>query len=300
MSDPNMSAQPCGCDPGAKWVCSHHMNMEDRVDAVMRTTQQDCASTGDSTSTSKAPVSGGASPGRSESWCSKSFTYGAGTRLRVYDCEREHGHPGDCRSRLSIEQECHDAEQTKIDRHADALIRAHQANLLVVNKKLEQGTPTLPKGQKPTNAKGPFATNKVPLSLVPSAATALCALALADGGAKYGIANYRAAGVSARIYIDALMRHIAAWYDGGEDVADDSSVPHLGHAMACLAILIDAETHGVLTDDRPMSNTGLAKLMEQSQAVVSVIRSRHADKHPRHYTIKDNGIGTVPDPKTRG
>jgi hypothetical protein len=46
-----------------------------------------------------------------------------------------------------------------------------------------------------------------------------------------------------------------AWFDG-EEVASDSGVHHLGHAMACLAILLDAQETGNLVDDRPTSNQG--------------------------------------------
>lgn len=75
--------------------------------------------------------------------------------------------------------------------------------------------------------------------------------ALADGAAKYGAANWRDTGVAASVYIDAALRHIAQYYDGGQNCAADSGVHNLGHAMACLAIIIDAEYNGTLTDDRP-------------------------------------------------
>jgi hypothetical protein len=41
-----------------------------------------------------------------------------------------------------------------------------------------------------------------------------------------------------------------AWFNG-EECAQDSGVHHLAHAMACLAILLDAKTCGKLNDDRP-------------------------------------------------
>jgi hypothetical protein len=46
------------------------------------------------------------------------------------------------------------------------------------------------------------------------------------------------------------MRHIEAWFNG-EQQAQDSHVHHLAHAMACMAILLDAEACGMLNDDRP-------------------------------------------------
>lgn len=75
--------------------------------------------------------------------------------------------------------------------------------------------------------------------------------ALEDGAKKYGAANWRKTGVAASVYVDAALRHLAQWYDGGQKDAADSGVHNLGHAMACLAILIDAESCGKLIDDRP-------------------------------------------------
>jgi uncharacterized protein YgiB involved in biofilm formation len=77
--------------------------------------------------------------------------------------------------------------------------------------------------------------------------------ALEDGAKKYGAANWRESGVAASVYIDAAMRHLAQWYDGGQKLAADSGVHNLGHAMACLAIIVDAEYNGSLIDDRPFA-----------------------------------------------
>lgn len=101
------------------------------------------------------------------------------------------------------------------------------------------------------NPKSVQGAKKVPLALVPSTASAAMAAAFADGCRKYGKANWRDTGVSAEVYVNAAQRHLALWYDGGEQHASDSGCHHLGHAMACLAILIDAEAVGKLIDDRP-------------------------------------------------
>jgi hypothetical protein len=53
-----------------------------------------------------------------------------------------------------------------------------------------------------------------------------------------------------QVYIDACLRHVYDFYNG-EDCAPDSKVKHLAHAIACLNIIIDAETVGLLVDDRP-------------------------------------------------
>jgi hypothetical protein len=75
--------------------------------------------------------------------------------------------------------------------------------------------------------------------------------AFADGAKKYGPANWREDPVSTSTYINAAYRHILAYFDGGETSAEDSGVHHLGHAAACLGIILDAEEQGTLVDDRP-------------------------------------------------
>ena len=101
-----------------------------------------------------------------------------------------------------------------------------------------------------TNPKDALGTAKVPLSAVPPAAIIHTANAFRDGDAKYGPYNWRQNRVKASIYVDAALRHILSWFDG-EDHASDSGVHHLGHAMACLAILLDAYEAGALEDNRP-------------------------------------------------
>ena len=102
----------------------------------------------------------------------------------------------------------------------------------------------------PTNPKDLLGVKKVSLSKVPPVAMLHCAHALMDGARKYGPYNWRANAVQADIYIDAAKRHMDAWWDG-EEHARDSGVHHLGHAMACLAILLDAQSGGNLVDNRP-------------------------------------------------
>ncbi len=70
-----------------------------------------------------------------------------------------------------------------------------------------------------------------------------------DGELKYGPRSWRVDKIMARRYIDAAMRHMNAWAEG-EEVAADSGVHHLGHARACLGILLDAQETGNLIDDR--------------------------------------------------
>jgi len=100
------------------------------------------------------------------------------------------------------------------------------------------------------NPKTAAGATKVPLHLVPPSATHYLALAFKDGAEKYGAYNWRVKGVSASVYIAAAMRHLDAYRDG-EDVSRDALVHHLGHVMACCAIVLDAASVGMLNDDRP-------------------------------------------------
>lgn len=136
---------------------------------------------------------------------------------------------------------------------------------------------------KPSNPKDLIGSGKLPLHLWPTTATALGSLGLLDGMLKYGRSNFRAVGVRASIYYDAASRHLNAWMEG-EDADPDSGLPHLAHALACLAIIVDAEAAGKLTDDR-CAPGGYRKLVGQLTPHVARLKELHAGKDPKHYTI---------------
>lgn len=100
------------------------------------------------------------------------------------------------------------------------------------------------------NPKTRAGSRKVPLHLVPPSAKHFLAQAMADGAAKYGAYNWRDEPISVSVYKAAAERHWDAFWDG-EDLAADSQVHHIAHAMACCAILLDALSLGRLHDDRP-------------------------------------------------
>lgn len=100
------------------------------------------------------------------------------------------------------------------------------------------------------NPKTVIGVTKVPLWLVPPSAKHFLAEAFADGAKKYGPYNWREKTVSASVYVSAAQRHLDEWLDG-EDRSRDATVEHLGHVMACCAIVLDAMTVGKLNDDRP-------------------------------------------------
>lgn len=107
-----------------------------------------------------------------------------------------------------------------------------------------------PQPVNPPNPKDRCGIKKVSLSKFPMTALAHGAHAMMDGAYKYGPYNWRENAVISSIYIDAALRHIGFWFDGEEN-AEDSDVHHLGHAIACIAIILDAQTTCNLIDDRP-------------------------------------------------
>lgn len=100
------------------------------------------------------------------------------------------------------------------------------------------------------NPKDKFGKLKVSLSKVPAVAVAWCAKAMMAGARKYGAYNWRSKDVIASVYVDAAKRHLDLWFEG-QEISSDDKVHHLGHVMACCAILLDAQTGKNLKDDRP-------------------------------------------------
>lgn len=103
------------------------------------------------------------------------------------------------------------------------------------------------------NPKSLQGAKKFSLRYLPLSANIAVNQAFEDGAKKYGAANWREKGVATTVYVDAALRHIMQYFDGGQKLAADSGVHNLGHAMACLAIIIDAEQEGQLIDDRPFA-----------------------------------------------
>jgi hypothetical protein len=105
---------------------------------------------------------------------------------------------------------------------------------------------------KDSNPKDSVGIKKVPFGTVPAPIIAEVGLAMLEGALKYGRHNYRAIGVRASVYYDAVLRHLTAYWEG-QDIDPDSGLPHIVKAMACLVVLRDAEKYGKLVDDRPPS-----------------------------------------------
>lgn len=112
------------------------------------------------------------------------------------------------------------------------------------------GPPTATPFVVSANPKQPHGDKKVPLGYVPSGAMLYMAKAFKEGARKYGPLNWRITKVEAMTYAHAALRHFYQWLDG-EDIDPESGQPNIAHAMACLAILADAEATNNLIDNRP-------------------------------------------------
>ena len=137
---------------------------------------------------------------------------------------------------------------------------------------------------KDTNPKDAIGIGKAPMSTVSAAVLMEVGVAMLEGASKYGRHNYRAAGVRASVYYDALMRHAMAWWEG-EDLDPDSGMSHITKAIATLVVLRDAMIQDKFTDDRPPRSAPFLPALNDKAAA---LLTKHADKRPRHYTIADS------------
>jgi len=116
------------------------------------------------------------------------------------------------------------------------------------------------------NPKDKIGSAKVDFTLCPTSAKVAWALAQMDGGGKYGPYNWRVEAIQLRTYIAAAGRHLDSFLDG-EEVASDSGIKHLGHVMACCAIMIDAMKNGSYVDDRPI-NGNASEVIAEANAFI--------------------------------
>lgn len=155
---------------------------------------------------------------------------------------------------------------------------------LLVKNPVPADAPPAP-GGKLTNPKDQSGDGKVPLWLLSPAAKAQWSVAQFVGLSKYGAWNWRLAGVRSSTYLSAMQRHIDA-YTSGEELDPVDGTPHLGHVMACAAILIDAGAAGKLTDDRPPS-VSLRPAYAEAEGQMEQVKELYSGRNPRHYTIND-------------
>lgn len=141
---------------------------------------------------------------------------------------------------------------------------------------------------KQSNPKDIIGSRKLDLGCVPYTLLVCAARALWEGVVKYGRFNWRICGIRASIYHAALLRHVAKWWNG-QNCDKLTRVHHLDNAIACLAILRDAELYGCMTDDRPPcpDPDAMAMLIDEGEETVAHLGELFADKNPRQYTIAD-------------
>lgn len=141
------------------------------------------------------------------------------------------------------------------------------------------------KDTNPENPKDGIGVRKAPMSTVPAGVMLEVGLAMLEGCVKYGRHNYRSAGIRSSVYYDATMRHLMAWWEG-EDLDPDSAaqLSHITKAIASLTVLRDAMMQDMVTDDRPPQGV---RFVARLNAEAGKIIDQHADKSPRHFTIKD-------------
>lgn len=139
------------------------------------------------------------------------------------------------------------------------------------------------KQSNPINPKDRAAATggRLDISLFPQSAIIYGALGMTEGDFKYGGYNYRVAGVSLSTYVASTLRHLFKFY-GGEWEDQKTKVPHLASAIAGLGIIVDAHTHGVLTDDRP-PHQDVAALLDEFQVIVKHLAQLFPDG-PGRYT----------------
>jgi Domain of unknown function (DUF5664) len=99
------------------------------------------------------------------------------------------------------------------------------------------------------NPKDKIGATKIPLRFIPLSSLTFLARVMELGAIKYGPMNWRENDVRSTIYYEAALRHIFAALDG-EELDPESGQPHAAHAMACMAILLDAGATGNVKDDR--------------------------------------------------
>lgn len=139
--------------------------------------------------------------------------------------------------------------------------------------------------EKPTNPKDAVGIRKVPISCLPIRVLWRVGLAMMEGALKYGRHNYRAAGVRASVYFDAVVgRHLWSWWEG-QDIDEESKLHHIDKAIAGLMVLRDSILEGNWEDDRPPRQ---AFSLDELNAHAGMLLDMHASKNPRHFTIADS------------
>lgn len=99
--------------------------------------------------------------------------------------------------------------------------------------------------------------DKLPIELVPTEGIRAAARIFRYGAVEkkrpgglegYGVNNWRGGMKWTRLY-GATQRHLQAWLDG-DDLDEESGLPHLWHALTCVLMLVWMAAHRPDLDDR--------------------------------------------------
>ncbi len=101
-------------------------------------------------------------------------------------------------------------------------------------------------------------------------------IALLVGSLKYGRTNWRVAGITASVYVDAAKGHIDQFWEG-EDLDPESQAHHIAHAIAGLNILLDSILRSDWNDDRPPKTEDMDLIRTETQAKVDRLFEMYPD-----------------------
>lgn len=96
---------------------------------------------------------------------------------------------------------------------------------------------------------------KLPMEYVPWNVMGDIAKVFKHGADKYGQRNWRIDPIKASTYEASIARHTLLEWAQGVDKDHDSGIHPLAHVAAACMIVMDAEQHGTLIDDRGRKET---------------------------------------------
>lgn len=146
--------------------------------------------------------------------------------------------------------------------------------------------------KKDSNPKQVYGDTKVGLGSLPFGPIYAMAIAMMEGGLKYGKHNYREMGCKHSTYFDAAVGHLVSWHEG-EDLDEDSGLHHLMKAAACCLVMYDSILMKNDTDDRPIRYPEGVPL--RINPMVGKLLKKYPDPVPP-FIEKD----TVPEPAIDG
>ena len=132
------------------------------------------------------------------------------------------------------------------------------------------------------------------LDLLPTDALREIALAFTYGAHKYEDRNWERGVNHGQLY-RATLNHLMAWHERDE-FDDETSLPHLAHAGACILMLLSIHLRGAGNDDRPNqpqrvleSRTSIAELHRAAERARDEQRKRERDNRADAITFDGSG-----------